>query len=54
MKRLVAVLGLEADFDVVAGASVLCEDFLHFPAEVAFHLQNESADATVLCMTHAC
>ena len=47
MKGVVAILGFEADFDVVAGASVPCEDFLHFPAEVAFHFQNESADAPV-------
>ena len=47
VKRVVAVLGFEADFDVVAGASVPREDFLHLPAEVAFHFKNESADAPV-------
>src|SRR6266436_7881853 len=47
MKRVVTILGFEADFDVVAGASVPREDFLYFPAEVAFHFQNESADAPV-------
>jgi hypothetical protein len=47
MKRVVTVLGFEADFDIVAGAAVPGEDFLYFPAEVAFHFQNESADAPV-------
>ena len=47
VKGVVTLLGFEADFDVVAGASVPCEDLLHFPAEVAFHFQNESADAAV-------
>src|SRR6266478_7303247 len=45
MKGVVTILGFKADFDVVAGASVPREDFLYFPAEVAFHFQNESADA---------
>src|SRR6266550_3185920 len=47
MKGVVTILGFEADFDVVAGTSVPREDFLHFPAEVALHFQNESADAPV-------
>ena len=37
VKRVGTVLGFEADFDVVAGASVPGEDFVHFLAEVAFH-----------------
>ena len=41
MKRVVTVLGVEADFDIVVGAAVPREDFLDFPAEVAFHFQNE-------------
>jgi hypothetical protein len=44
-KGVVAICGLAADFDVVAGASVSCKDFLHFSTEVAFHFPNVSANA---------
>ena len=48
VKRIVTVLGLEADFDIVARASAPFENAFHLAAEVPFHLQNKSADLALL------
>src|ERR1700723_3384319 len=44
VKRVVAVLGIETDFDVILDAPVTREDVFHLAAKIAFHLQNQSAD----------
>ena len=45
MQRVVAVFGFKADFDVVLGASVTSKNLADLSAEVAFHFEDESADA---------
>ena len=44
VERVVAVLGIEADFDIVSVTSEARKDRSYFSAEVAFHLQDQSAD----------
>ncbi len=44
MKRVVAIFGIEADFDIVFAPSVALKDFSNPVAEVALHFQNEAAD----------
>ena len=47
VERVVAVVGVQIDLDVVVLASVPLEDVLDLVAEVAFHFEHESADALV-------
>ena len=47
VQRVVSVLGVQVDLDVVVLASVALEDVFHLVAEVAFHFEHESADALV-------
>src|SRR5271163_3108465 len=44
VKRVVAVLGIETDFDVILYALVAREDVFHLAAKIALYLQNQSAD----------
>ena len=44
MQGVVAVLGIEADFDIIVFPSVALQNSSHFVAEVAFHFQNQPAD----------
>src|SRR5258708_15836636 len=44
VKRVVAVLGIETDFDVIVGELVTREDVFYLAAKIAFHLQNQTAD----------
>src|ERR1700730_7992808 len=46
VKRVVAVLGIETDFDVILDAPVTREDVFHLAAKIAFHLQNQPADTS--------
>ena len=45
VKRVVAVLGIEADFDVILGPLVTGEDVFHLAAKVAFDFEDQPADA---------
>jgi hypothetical protein len=45
VKRVVAVLGIEADFDVIFGPLVTGEDVFYLAAKIAFHLKDQPADA---------
>ena len=47
MQRVVAVLGIEADFDVVFAPAMMVEDAFHFAAKIAFDLKDDSADAAI-------
>ena len=47
VKRVVAILGCEADFDVIADTPVPGQDFPDASAEVSLHFENEAADAPV-------
>ena len=47
VERVVAVLGIEADFDVILGALVTSEDVFYLSAKVALYLQNKSTDSLV-------
>ncbi len=40
VKRVVAVIGIETDFDVIVGALVTREDVFYLAAKIAFHLKN--------------
>src|SRR5271168_3083519 len=40
VKRVVAVLGIETDFDVILDALVTCEDVFDLAAKIAFYLQD--------------
>src|SRR5580693_5525067 len=44
VQGVVAVLRIEADFDVIAFPSVALQYAPHFVAEVSFHFQDQSAD----------
>ena len=44
MQGVVAVLRIEADFDVIAFPSVALQYVPHFVAEVSLHFQDQSAD----------
>jgi hypothetical protein len=44
---VVAVLGIEADFDVILCTAMPGENLLHLMAEVAFYFENQSADLFV-------
>ena len=45
VKRVVAVLGIETDFDVILGALVTREDVSYLVAKVALHFKDQPADA---------
>src|SRR5215472_15838622 len=47
VKRIVTVLGFEADFHIVAGAAMPFEDFAYTGAKISLHFNNETADAPV-------
>src|SRR6202795_633372 len=47
VKRVVAVFGIEADFDVILGAPVTVEDVFCLAAKIAFHLKDQPADTLV-------
>src|SRR5579885_140455 len=42
VQGVVAVLGIEADFNVVVRPAVTGQDLLYLMAEIAFHFENES------------
>ena len=44
MQGVVAVLRIEADFDVIAFPSVALQYIPNFVAEVSLHFENQSAD----------
>src|SRR5437879_4137323 len=44
VQGVVSVLGIEADFDVIAFPSVALQYVPHFVAEVTLHFQDQSAD----------
>src|SRR5712664_3923516 len=44
LKWVVAILGIEADFDVVFSPAVACEDFFDSVAEVPFYLKDEATN----------
>jgi hypothetical protein len=44
VERVVAVLGIEADFDIVSVTSEARKDRPYFSTEVALHLQDQSTD----------
>ena len=44
--------GIEADFDVVFGPAVACEDFVYPVAEVPFYFEDEAADP-LFCVARA-
>src|ERR1700730_13793393 len=44
VKGVVAVLGIETDFDVILDALVTREDVFHLAAKIALYLQNQTAD----------
>src|ERR1700723_1347881 len=44
VKRIVAVLGIETDFDVILDALVTREDVFHLAAKIALYLQYQTAD----------
>jgi hypothetical protein len=44
VQGVVAILGIEADFNVVFGPAVACEDFLYPVAEVPFYFKDEATD----------
>src|SRR3984885_7214603 len=44
VKRVVAVLGVETDFDVILDALVTREDVFHLAAKIALYLKDQSAD----------
>ena len=43
MQGIGAVIGIEADFEVVGLAAMFFEEFADLEAEVAFHFEDESA-----------
>ena len=45
LKGVVAILGIEADFDVVFSPAVACENFLYSVAEVPFYFKDEAANS---------
>src|SRR5229473_59392 len=45
VKRVVAVFGIEADFDVILGPLVTGKDVFYLPAKIAFHFEYQPADA---------
>ena len=47
VKRVVAVLGIETDFDVILDTLVAREYVFYLSAKVAFHLKDQSSDAPV-------
>ena len=44
VERVVAIFGIEADFDVVLGPVVALKNSSHLVAEVSLHFQHQSAD----------
>src|SRR6202051_2273061 len=44
VQGIVPILGIEADFDVVFGPAVACEDFIYPVAEVPFYFEDEPTD----------
>jgi len=44
-RAYVAVLGIEADFDVILGPLVTREDVFYLATKIAFHLKDQPADA---------
>ena len=44
VERVVAILGIEADFDIVSVTSEARKDRPYFSTEVALHLQDQSTD----------
>jgi hypothetical protein len=44
VQGVVAVPRIQADFDVIFGPAVACEDFLYPVAEVAFYLKDEATN----------
>src|SRR5258708_9429251 len=45
VERVVAVLGIETDFDVILGPLVTLKDVFYFAAKIAFDFQNQPTDA---------
>src|SRR5260221_13717352 len=45
VERVVAVLGIETDFDVILGPLVTLKDFFYLAAKIAFDFQNQPTDA---------
>src|SRR5882762_4404328 len=45
VKRVVAVLGIETDFDVILGPLVTRKDVFYLAAKIAFDFQNQPTDA---------
>src|SRR6202795_1544915 len=45
VKRVVAVLGIETDLDVILGPLVSSKDVFYFSAKIAFHFKDQPADA---------
>src|SRR6266702_1700825 len=45
MERVVAVLGIETDFNVILGPIVTRKDVFYFAAKIAFDFQNYPTDA---------
>ena len=39
VKRVVAVVGIETDFDVIVCPAMTSENLIHLPAKIAFHLE---------------
>jgi len=44
VERVVAVVGIETDFDVILGPPVTRKDVFYLSAEVAFYFQYKAAD----------
>jgi hypothetical protein len=47
VKRVVAVLRAEADFDIVVSPAVTVQDFLDLGAEASFDFENQSANPLI-------
>jgi hypothetical protein len=50
VERIVAVLGVKADFDVVVAAAMAVQDQFYLAAEIPFDLQNDSTNASFRVM----
>src|SRR5207245_5749800 len=45
MERVVAVLGIETDFNIILGPLVTLKDVFYFAAKIAFDFQNQPTDS---------
>ena len=47
MKRVVAELRIQADFDVIFAAAMTVQDLFDLPTEVALHFEDDATDSSV-------